>query len=88
MKCPCYIIGMKDYVHARLSEKDRILLEELKKATGVSESELVRRGLRLALEEMERQPNALALAGASVGKFSGGPKDLATNRKHLDGFGQ
>lgn len=79
---------MKTYIHARLSEEDQAILEELKKSTGHSESELVRRGLRLAQRELERGRSALQLAGASVGKFAGGPKDLSTNRKHLEEFGR
>jgi predicted transcriptional regulator len=32
-------------------------------------------------------PSALALAGHLVGGLSGGPDDLASNPRHLDGFG-
>ena len=78
---------MKDYIHARLSEKDRAVLEELRKTTGDSESDLIRRGLRLVLQELGRRPSALDLAGRSVGKFRKGPPDLARNKGHLEGFG-
>jgi len=79
---------MKTYIHARLSKQDRVILEDLKKSTGSSESELVRRGLRLILRDVKPKKNALELAGHSVGKFKQGPRDLATNRKHLEGFGE
>jgi hypothetical protein len=79
---------MKTYVHARLTAEDRFLLDALKKATGDAESELVRRGLRLVLKELEGEPSALDLAGKSVGKFRKGPQDLSRNKKHLDGFGE
>jgi hypothetical protein len=78
---------VKGYIHARLGEKDRSVLEELKKSTGHSESEIVRRGLRLVAQESRRR-SALAVAGRSVGRFKRGPKDLSTNRKHLEGFGE
>jgi hypothetical protein len=78
---------MKAYIHARLSREDRLLLEELKKATGRSESDLIRTGLRLAHRELGRQLSALDLAGRSAGKFKKGPRDLAANKKHLEGFG-
>jgi hypothetical protein len=78
---------VKTYIHARLSREDRVALEKLKVATGRSESELVRLGVRLAAEQLERRPSALDLAGKSAGRFSGGPRDLSTNPKHLDGFG-
>jgi Arc/MetJ-type ribon-helix-helix transcriptional regulator len=79
---------MKGYIHARLSEDDRAVLEELKKSTRRSESELVREGLRLVRRQLERGSNALELAGKSSGKFAGAPKDLSTNRKHLAEFGR
>ena len=79
---------MKAYIHARLSKEDQAVLEELKKSTGRSASELIRRGLRLVFRELGRQPSAWDLAGRSVGKFRKGPPDLASNRKHLEGFGR
>lgn len=79
---------MKTYIHARLNKEDRALLEELKKSTGRSESELVREGLRSIRRQLERKRNALDLAGKSSGKFAGGPKDLSTNNEHLADFGR
>ena len=79
---------MKTYIHARVGKEERILLEELKKSTGFSESELVRRGLRLMSREVKPKKTALQLAGRSAGKFKSGLADLATNKKHLDDFGQ
>ena len=79
---------MKAYIHARLGDADRVALEELKKSTGRTESEIVRRGLQLVAEEVGRRRSALELAGRSVGRFKNGPRDLSTNRKHLEGFGE
>lgn len=84
----CYDGIMKTYVHARLTMKDRAILDDLKRSTGRSESDLVRRGLHLALMEQDGRRSALELAGRSVGKFKKGLRDLAHNKKHLDGFGQ
>lgn len=84
----CYIRDMKTYIHARLGRQDRVVLEELKKATGRSESEIVRRGLQLVAEEEGGRRSALELAGRSVGRFKKGPRDLSTNRKQLEGFGE
>ena len=79
---------MKAYIHARLSEEDRTVLERLKHATGRTESEIVRRGLKLVAEAEDRQRTALDLAGRSVGRFNHGPKDLSSNKKRLEGFGE
>jgi Ribbon-helix-helix protein, copG family len=60
----------------------------------VSKSELVRRALMAHLERAaerglsEKPLSALALAGDLVGCFSGGPTDLASNARYLEGFGQ
>jgi hypothetical protein len=78
---------VKTYIHARLGDDDRAALEELKETTGQTESEIVRRGLRLVAQEERRRRSALDLAGRSVGRFKNGPRDLSTNRKHLEGFG-
>ena len=79
---------MKSYVHARLSKEERQLLDDLRKSTGQSESELLRMGLRLVSKEVGAPRSALELAGKSVGRFKKGPKDLSTNKKHLEGFGK
>ncbi|HLG55243.1 MAG TPA: hypothetical protein VI485_07920 [Vicinamibacterales bacterium] len=79
---------MKAYIHARLGDADRAALEDLKAKTGQTESEIVRRGLQLVAQEERQRRSALDLAGVSVGRFKKGPRDLSTNRKHLEGFGE
>lgn len=79
---------MKTYVHTRLSKEDRTILEQLKKETGRSESELIHEGLRLVWRELRTQRNALAVAGRSSGRFAGGPNDLSTEKKYLAEFGR
>lgn len=79
---------MKSYIHARLGKEDNAVLKELKNATGESESQIVRRGLRLMRETLSGRRSALDLAGTSVGKFKKAQKDLSTNKRHLEGFGK
>ena len=79
---------MKDYIHARLGKGDRAVLQRLKRSTGRTESEILRRGLQLVAAEEGHSRSALALAGSSVGRFKKGPKDLSTSRRHLEGFGE
>lgn len=57
----------------------------------LSRSELVRRALESFLNQPASAPvapSALSLAGDLVGCFEGGPADLASNPKHLEGFGR
>lgn len=57
----------------------------------LSKSELVRRAVAAYIGQAQSQargPSALDLAGDLVGCFSGGPADLSSNPRHLDGFGQ
>ena len=82
----CHLV--KTYIHARLSSAERATLERLKAATGRSESELLRQGLELLAAAELHRPSALDAAGRSVGRFTGGPKDLSTNSGHLAGFGE
>lgn len=84
----CYIGIMKSYVHARLSREEREVLERLKQSTGYTESEILRRGLHLVAEEVGPPPSALDLAGPSVGRFRGGPRDLSTSKRYLKDFGE
>jgi hypothetical protein len=79
---------MKTYLHARLGKADYEALEELKRTTGHTESEIVRRGLQLLVREERQRRSALDLVGSSVGRFDGGPRDLSSNRAHLEGFGK
>ncbi len=84
----CYVEAVKTYIHARLSKEERATLEALKKSTGQTDSEIVRRGLRLVAREERQRRSALDLAGRSVGRYRKGPRDLSVNRKHLEGFGE
>lgn len=79
---------MKRYIHARLTAEDAEVLQELKRRTGQSESQILRRGLRLVRETLSEARSALHQAGTSAGKFSRGRRDLSTNKRHLDGFGR
>jgi len=79
---------VKTCIHARLGREERAALEKLKETTGRTESEIVRRGLQLVVQEERRKRSALELAGRSVGRFRNGPADLSAHRKHLEGLGK
>ena len=76
---------------SRLDESRAAKLEYLKRTTGLSASELVRRGIDLLYEEARRGPrSALAVLTATGFVGSGeGPADLSVRTKeYLGGWGE
>ena len=75
-------IRVDDSLHERL--------EAAAEAAGKTESQLMREALEDYLDRQSAGPTAYDLfkqAGV-IGSVSGGPKDLSTNPKHLEGFGR
>ncbi len=72
-------------VQARLDKDTERVLTTLRRRTGLSESELVRRALR-ALSAGPQAVGAKKIHG--LGRFSSGLPDLGSNREHLAGFGR
>jgi Arc/MetJ-type ribon-helix-helix transcriptional regulator len=60
-------------------------LNELARSRGASRSALVREALEVLAKGKRR--SVTALAGKLVGSLEG-PTDLATNRKHMAGYGR
>ena len=75
----------RDVVHARLDPESRRTLDRLKKRTGLTDSELIRRALE-AYVAREAAPPQRRIVG--LGRFDSGVPDLATNDEHLAGFGR
>ena len=75
---------MAKIVHARLDDESEALLIGLRRKTGLGESELIRRGLRIlnASSGSKGRPTVIGL-----GAFASGLRDLGSNKRHLDGFG-
>jgi len=75
---------MAALIHARLDPETERQLARLRKTTGLTDSELVRRGLRaLAALPVDGKPTIVGL-----GAFASGKPDLGSNRAHLRGFGR
>jgi hypothetical protein len=76
---------MAKVVQARLDDETHALLQHLRRRTGMSESELLRRGLRAmaALPDARGRPRVIG-----VGKFASRVDDLGSNKAHLKGFGR
>ena len=74
----------------RISKAERQALQQHARREGLSQGSLVRRALRAY--GVTPEPTA-AKSGYDViqhllGRHRGGAKDLSTNPKHLDGYGQ
>jgi hypothetical protein len=75
---------MAKMVHARLDNGSERTLASLRRATGLSDSEILRRGLR-AFDVMQGARGGRRIAG--LGAFASGKPDLGSNKRHLTGFG-
>jgi len=76
---------MKMTVQARLDRRSQAALERLVRCTGWSPSRVVREGVHV-LAACYGVPSGKRVVG--VGRFASGVPDLASNKKHLRGFGQ
>jgi hypothetical protein len=76
---------MPRIIHARLDPDTERVLLRLRRESALSDSELVRRGLR-ALDERQRPRKARSIVG--LGRFQSGRADLGSNKRHLQGFGR
>jgi hypothetical protein len=72
-------------VQARLDDRDRKALQALAKHLGWSPSRVVREGLRL-LAACHLGNGQREIIG--LGRFDSGVSDLASNKRHLKGFGR
>jgi hypothetical protein len=76
---------MTTTVQARLDEETQAALERLVRQHGLKPSDAVREGIRL-LDKHHAPPARPRLIG--IGKYDSGIPDLATNKKHMEGFGE
>jgi hypothetical protein len=71
-------------VHARLDSETDAVLRRLRRSTGLADSELIRRGLRVLATFSEESGRGRVIG---LGAFASGISDLGSNKRHLDGFG-
>ena len=76
---------MAKVVQARLDDQTDRILAELHQRTRLSESELIRRGIR-SLGAVPPAGGGPRLVG--IGRFNSGIADLGSNKSHLKGFGK
>ncbi|MCC6809854.1 MAG: ribbon-helix-helix protein, CopG family [Deltaproteobacteria bacterium] len=70
-------------VHVRMDSASYRALQKLCRATGLSDSELIRRSIA-SMSDLDGAPTR-AFVGA--GEFASGVNDLASNERHLRGLG-
>lgn len=70
----------------RLTRQESARVARLAKKKKVTRSEVMRQGL--AALERSQDESAFDAWSDAVGIVSGGPRDLATNPKHLKGYGR
>ena len=75
---------MRATIQARLDPEAQQAVETLTRRLGMSPSEVVRASL---LFMVKQQPVPKKKTFLGVGKFESGIGDLATNKKHMEGFG-
>jgi hypothetical protein len=72
-------------IQARLNAEDVRRLEDLKLSMGLSDSEVVRRSIKLLAGCSPRKRGARIIG---LGMFASGINDLGSNKAHLKGFGK
>lgn len=76
---------MARVVQARLDDKTDKILDELRRRTRLSDSELVRRAIR-SLAVIPAAASGPRVIG--IGRFASGVRDLGSNKAHLKRFGR
>jgi hypothetical protein len=77
---------MANSIQARLDDETESMRERLKATTGWTDSEIIRRGIKLLAAVTPAKARKGRFTG--VGKYDSGIPDLATNPKHMEGFGE
>jgi hypothetical protein len=76
-------------VSMRLPDDLLLELDRAAKARRVPKSRIVRESLEKTLRApSKKKPSCLDLASDLVGSLKGLPKDIATNPKYMEGFGE
>lgn len=74
----------------RISKAERAALRKVARQEKISQGQLVRQALHAygVAPGEKPAPNAYELVKDLIGKNKGGPGDLSTNPKYMEGFGQ
>ena len=72
-------------VQARIDAATEAALARLRRQTGMTDSQLVRKGLELVSQSMRP---VMVRRVRGLGRFASGRSDLGSNKAHLAGFGR
>ncbi|HEX2687597.1 MAG TPA: hypothetical protein VHN14_13310 [Kofleriaceae bacterium] len=72
-------------IQARIDAATETALARLRRQTGLTDSQLVRKGLEL-VSQSARPVIMRRIRG--IGRFASGQSDLGSNKAHLSGFGR
>ena len=75
-------------ISARIPEALDARLTAVSEQSGIPKSELLRQALEQFLNGSDNGASVYDLARDLCGSLTGGPADLSTNRKYLEGFGE
>lgn len=73
-------------VQARLDAATAAQLDEMRAQTGMTSSEILRRALAMFASTLPAYRKSRKIVG--LGRFASGVRDLGSNKRHLDGFGE
>ena len=77
-------------ITCKISEKLDAELEAVAERRGVSKSKVVRESIEAYLPDQKKRAgiSAFDVMRDACGIIKGGPRDLATHRRHMKGFGR
>ena len=77
-------------ISVKIPEKLKLQMEIESSRRGVSQSQLIREALERAFapEESAAKTTVFHLTRDLCGSVTGGPRDLSSNKKHLEGYGE
>jgi hypothetical protein len=86
----CNTICPVNTISVKIPHRLKLRVENESSRRGVSKSRLIRDALERAFGKEKQTPGATVfdLSKDLCGSVRGGPRDLAGNKKHLDGYGK
>ncbi len=77
-------------ISVKIPEKLKLRMDHESNQRGISKSRLIREALEQAFgsEEFTAEATVFDITSDLCGSVTGGPYDLSSNKKHLEGYGE